>query len=210
MLPAQYYAESSRGFPDEFRDQGYTVTIASDVPEVVEVCANTVGFDQPSKNIPVDLSRKCRLKSMMPSYSLAAWAVKINGRIKTRIVSPGMPSNSKKFWGLPGAHPPFWHTQAFSEGKTAAVCSATPPVKHDLDYCEVLQSQGAICSQELIARDGLIVTAPQKSPYFVAGVIQVILETSPSAPSLLFPEKPSGISYRRDFPSRTRRLGWRR
>ena len=56
VLPAQYYAEAGRSFPDQFRDAGYAVTIASNAPQVVEVCENTVRADQPAKNIPVDLS----------------------------------------------------------------------------------------------------------------------------------------------------------
>ena len=194
VLPAQYYAESSRGFPDEFRDQGYTVTIASDAPEVVEVCANTVGFDQPSKNIPVDLSLS---EVQVEKYDAIIfigglgcqdqWQDQNAHRIARDAVE------QQKILGAAGCASTILAHAGVLEGKTAAVCSATPPVKHDLDYCEVLQSQGAICSQELIARDGLIVTAPQKSPYFVAGVIQVILETSPSAPSLSFQKSPQEL-----------------
>jgi protease I len=62
------------------------------------------------------------------------------------------------------------------QGRTATICTGSPPVKHGQDYCAVLQSQGAICSQAPITRDGLIVTARQKSFYFVAGIIQVITE----------------------------------
>jgi hypothetical protein len=55
VLPAKYDAESGRRFPDQFRDAGYAVVVASNAPQVVEVCENTVRAAQPEKNIPVDL-----------------------------------------------------------------------------------------------------------------------------------------------------------
>ena len=79
------------------------------------------------------------------------------------------------------------------QGKTAAVCSDNPPVKHNQDYCAVLQSQGAICSQEQITRDGLIVTARQKSPYFVAGVIEVIAQGTVGESSAVATADHSGV-----------------
>ncbi|MBN1665848.1 MAG: PD40 domain-containing protein [Anaerolineales bacterium] len=200
VLPEQYYAESGRGFPDQFRNLGYTVTIASDAPEVVEVCANTVGFDQPSKNIPVDLSLT---EVQVENYDAVIfigglgcqdqWQDQNAHRIARDAVE------QQKVLGAAGCASTILAYAGVLEGKTAAVCSANPPVKHGLDYCEVLQSQGAICSQELIARDGLIVTAQQKSPYFVVGVIQVILETSPAAPPLSFQKSPQELGMRETF-----------
>ena len=55
VLPAQYYAESGRRYPDQFADEGYEVTVAFNAPDVVEVCADSLGSNQVSKNIPVDL-----------------------------------------------------------------------------------------------------------------------------------------------------------
>jgi hypothetical protein len=64
------------------------------------------------------------------------------------------------------------------QGRQAAICSLQVPVKYGQDYCQVLTDLGAICVDALIVRDGLIITAKQKSEYFVAGVIEVILEVT--------------------------------
>ena len=67
------------------------------------------------------------------------------------------------------------------QGRTAAVCTGTPPVKQGEDYCAILESLGATCSDEEIVRDGPIVTARQRSRYFVAGVIEAI--ATPTSPA---------------------------
>lgn len=192
VLPAQYYAESGRSYPDQFREAGYGVTIASNAPEVVEVCANTVGADQPAKNIPVDL--------LLADVEVADYdaIIFIGGlgcqdqwedaevhHIAQEAVAQG------KVLGAAGCAPTILAHAGVLQGKTAVVCTSTPPVKHGKDYCEVLESQGALCSEAEIARDGLIVTARQKSRYFVAGVIEVLAETieAASPPVLLTLEK---------------------
>jgi hypothetical protein len=67
------------------------------------------------------------------------------------------------------------HSEAYFDHCTA-ICDQDPPVKGVKDYCQVLESLGAICGKYSIERDGLIVTAKQRAPNFVAGVVQVIME----------------------------------
>ncbi len=200
VLPAQYYAESGMGFPDQFRDLGYTVTIASDAPEVVEVCANTVGFDQPSKNFPVDLSLS---EVEVENYDTVIfigglgcqdqWQDQNAHRIAQDAVE------QKVVLGASGCASTILAYAGVLQSKTASVCSDNPPVKHGMDYCEVLQSLGAMCSQEPITRAGLVITAQQNSPYFVAGIIQVISETSLSGPLLSMQKSAQELGMRETF-----------
>jgi putative intracellular protease/amidase len=200
VLPAQYYAEAGRSFPDQFRDAGYAVTIASNAPQVVEVCENTVRPDQPAKNIPIDLSLA---EAQVTGYDAIVfigglgcqdqWHDEEAHHIAQEAVSRG------KVLGAAGCAATILAYAGVLQGKTATVCSDNPPVKHNQDYCAVLQSQGAICSQEPITRDGLIVTARQKSPYFVAAVIEVISESSPPAPESLLEESPQEFDSRGTF-----------
>ncbi|MBN1137923.1 MAG: VCBS repeat-containing protein [Anaerolineae bacterium] len=183
VLPAQYYAESGRSYLDQFRDAGYTVTVASDAPEVVEVCENTVRAAQPAKNIPVDLHLA---EVEVADYDAIVfigglgcqdqWPDEQAHRIAQEAASQG------QVLGAAGCASTILAHAGLLQGKAAAVCSGSPPVKHGQDYCAVLESQGAICSEELITRDGHIVTARQKSPYFVAGLIKVIMEAGAPAP----------------------------
>ncbi len=177
VLPAQYYAESGRGFPDQFWDAGYGVTIASDAPQVVEVCGNTVRAAQPEKDIPVDLPLA---EVQVTEYDAIVfigglgcqdqWEDKAAHRIAREAVAQG------KVLGAAGCASTILAHAGVLQGKMATICSEQPPVKHGQDYCAVLQSQGAVCSPEPITRDGLIVTADRRSPYFVAGVIEMIEE----------------------------------
>ncbi len=200
VLPAQYYAESGRSFPDQFRDAGYAVTIASNAEQVVQVCENTVHPDQPAKNIPVDLPLA---EVQVTEYDAVAfigglgcqdqWQDKEAHRIAQEAVSQG------KVLGAAGCASTILAYAGVLRDKTAAVCANNPPVKHGQDYCAVLQSQGAVCSRAQIVRDGLIVTAEQKSSFFVAGVIQVILESSPAAPVSLLQKGPQEFDSRGTF-----------
>ena len=200
VLPAQYYAESGRSYPDQFRGAGYAVTIASGAEQVVEVCENTVRADQPAKNIPVDLSfaevQVAEYDAIIFIGGLGCqdqWQDEEAHHIAQEAVS------RKKVLGAAGCASTILAYAGVLQGKTAAVCPDNPPVKHNQDYCAVLQSQGAICSQEQITRDGLIVTARQKSPYFVAGVIQVIAESSPPASIPLLQKSPQEFDSRGTF-----------
>lgn len=182
VLPAQYYAESGRRFPDQFQDAGYTVTMASNAPEVVEVCEDTVRDAQPEKNIPVDIAlaqvRVADYDAVLFIGGLGCqdqWHDEEAHRIAREAIEQG------KVVGAAGCASTILAHAGLLQGKTATVCSGDPPVKHGQDYCAVLQSQGAVCSKALIVRDGLIVTAKQTSPYFVAGVIEVISESTPLA-----------------------------
>lgn len=200
VLPAQYYAEAGRSYPDQFRDAGYAVTVASNAPQVVEVCENTVRADQPAKDIPVDLSLA---EVQVTDYDAVVfigglgcqdqWHDEEAHRIARETIS------ETKVLGAAGCASTILAYAGVLQGKTAAVCADSPPVKHGQDYCAILQSQGAICSQEPITGDGLIVTAKQKSPYFAAGVIQVIIESSPSTPTPLLEKSPHQFDARGTF-----------
>jgi putative intracellular protease/amidase len=200
VLPAQYYAEAGRSYPDQFRDAGYAVTVASDAPQVVEVCENTVRADQPAKDIPVDLHlaevRVAEYDAVIFIGGLGCqdqWHDAQAHRIAQEAVSQG------KALGAAGCASTILAYAGLLQGKTAAVCAGSPPVKLGQDYCAVLQSQGAICSQEQITHDGLIVTARQKSLYFVAGVIEAILESSRAAPVSWLQKSPQEFDSRGTF-----------
>ncbi len=203
VLPAQYYAESGRSYPDQFREAGYAVTIASNAPEVVEVCANTVGADQPAKNIPVDVPltdvQVADYDAVLFIGGLGCqdqWEDDEAHHIAQETVAQG------KVLGAAGCAPTILAYAGVLQGKTAVVCTSKPPVKHGKDYCEVLQSQGALCSSAEIARDGLIVTARQKSRYFVAGVIEVLretLEATPPAAALILEKSAQALGMRETF-----------
>jgi protease I len=178
VLPAQYYAESGRRYPDQFEEAGYEVIVASNAPQVVELCENTVGADQPEKNIAVDLplaeARVADYDAVIFIGGLGCqdqWHDEDAHRIAREAVSQG------KVLGAAGCASTILAYAGVLKGKTVTVCTANPPVKRGQDYSAVLEGQGAICSRQPITRDGLIVTAIQKSPYFVAGVIQVIMES---------------------------------
>jgi TolB protein len=177
VLPAQYYADSGRRYPDQFRAAGYTVTVTSNAQEVVETCGNTVGPDQPTKDIPVDL----RLAEVVVAdYDAVVfigglgcqgqWHDEEAHRIAREAVAQG------KVLGAAGCASTILAHAGVLQHRTAVACNANPPVKHGLDYCEVLESQGAHCSQDEIVHDELIVTARQRSRYFVAGVIELLRE----------------------------------
>jgi len=199
-LPARYYAESGRRYPDQFQDAGYAVTMASDAPQVVEVCGNTVGADQPSKNIPVDLSLA---QVQVADYDAVLfigglgcedqWRDEQAHRIAQEAASQG------KVLGAAGCAPTILAHAGVLQGKTATVCSGSPPVKHGQDYCAVLEGQGAMCSEAEIVRDGWIVTARQRSRYFVAGVIEVMLESGAAPAPVAFLKSPQEFDARETF-----------
>lgn len=203
VLPAQYYAESGRRYPDQFRNAGYTVTMASNAPKVVEVCENTVGANQTTKDIPVDLHladvQVADYDAVIFIGGLGCqdqWNDKEAHHIAQAAVAQG------KVLGAAGCASTILAYAGVLQGKTAVVCASNPPVKHGQDYCEVLQSQGALCSQAEIARDGSIVTARQKSRYFVAGVIEVLRELSkfaPPAAALSLEKSPQTFAARGTF-----------
>ena len=62
------------------------------------------------------------------------------------------------------------------EGRQATVCPRGVPVKRGLDYCEVLESLGAVCTDAQVVRDGLIVTARERSRVFVPTILEVLAE----------------------------------
>jgi protease I len=179
ILPARYYAEQGRSFPDQFRQAGYQVTIASNALQVVEVCENTVGVDQATKDIPVDISLEDVLVSQYDAVIFIGglgcqdqWEDAQSHLIAQQTLAQG------KVLGAAGCAPTILAYAGVMHDKQAAICSLQVPVKHGQDYCQVLRDLGAICVDAPIVRDGLIITAKQKSEYFVAGVIEVILEMS--------------------------------
>lgn len=178
-MPERYYAEQGRSFPDEFRQSGYEVTIASNAPDVIEVCENTVGSDQTSKDIPVDIQLDGVLVSEYDAVIFIGglgchdqWDDPQSHQIAQEAVAQG------KVLGAAGCAPTILAYAGVMQGKMAAICSLQVPVKYGQDYCQILNDQGAICVDAPIVRDGLIVTAKQKSHYFVAGVIEVIEATT--------------------------------
>jgi protease I len=179
ILPARYYAEQGRSFPDEFRQAGYQVTIASDAPQVVEVCENTVGVDQAAKNIPVDISLE---EVIVSDYDAVLFIGGLGCQDQwddTQALAIAQAAVAQgKVLGAAGCAPTILAHACVLQGKQAAICSSQPPVKHGQDYCQVMTELGAICVDAPIVQDGLIVTAKQKSTYFVPGVIEVILAST--------------------------------
>lgn len=179
IMPARYYAEQGRSFPDQFRRAGYEVTIASNAADVVEVCENTVGSDQTAKDIAVDIKLDGVLVSEYDAVIFIGglgchdqWDDPQSHQIAQQAVAQG------KVLGAAGCAPTILAYAGVMQGKMAAICSLQVPVKYGQDYCQILNDQGAICVDTPIVRDGLIVTAKQKSQYFVAGVIEVIEEAT--------------------------------
>jgi len=174
-----YYAESAQMYPEQFREAGYTVVMAASYAEVVEVCTSSTDDTLSELAIPVDLQLK---DVQVDDYDALIyiggfgcqdqWRDKEVHRITQAAVAQG------KVLGAVGCASTILAHAGVMEGRQAAVCSGSPPVKQGKDYCEVLESLGATCSKQGLVRDGLIVTAKQRTPNFVAGVIEVILDNT--------------------------------
>ncbi len=180
VLPAQYYARNGQKFPNQFREAGYTVTVASNAPEVVEVCETSLAVAQPQKNIPVDLAlaqvHVADYDAVLFIGGLGChdqWHDEEAHRIAREAIEQG------KVVGASGCASTILAYAGLLQGKTATVCSLKAVVKQGQNYRAVLESQGAVYSDAPIVRDGLIVTAKQASGSFVDGVIEVVLESTP-------------------------------
>jgi len=179
VLPAKYYAEQARLTFKEFEYAGFTVIKASKAPDVVEVCSTGVGASAPEKTVSVDLAlSEVKVAEYDAIVYIGGWGCQDqwydeeSHQIARDAVEQG------KVLGAIGCAPTILAHAGVLEGKRAAICDQDPPVKGGKDYCEVLESLGAICGNYSIERDGLIVTAKQKSPNFVAGVVQMIMENT--------------------------------
>ncbi|MEW5872262.1 MAG: DJ-1/PfpI family protein [Chloroflexota bacterium] len=177
VLPARYYAENARLYPIQFEKAGYSVVMATSYAEVVEVCTESTS-DTPSElAIPIDLQLK---DVQIADYDAIVyiggfgcqdqWTDKEALGLAREAVAQG------KVLGASGCAPTILAHAGVLEGKKAAICLGDAMVKQGKDYCEVLNSLGATCLDEMIVRDGLIVTSRQRSAYFVAGIIEVIQE----------------------------------
>jgi protease I len=60
------------------------------------------------------------------------------------------------------------------EDRLAAMCRLDWEHKQGLDYCEVIEDLGAICTNQVLVRDGLIVTARPRSWLFVPGMLEML------------------------------------
>jgi putative intracellular protease/amidase len=178
VLPPKYYAENARMFPDQFRNAGYTVKMASSYSSVIEVC--TSSFDDSISELAyqVDLIfKEVNVSDYDATIYIGGygcqdqWTDKASLRIAQAAIEQG------KVLGATGCGATILAYAGLLQGKQAVVCSGNPPVKNGKDYCKILESLGAICSQEVIVREGLIVTAKQRSPDFVAAIIEVINES---------------------------------
>jgi putative intracellular protease/amidase len=179
VLPGKYYAEQARFTFKEFENAGFTVFKASKAPDVVEVCSAGVGAPAPEKTVSVDLTLS---EVKVAEYDAVVyiggfgcqdqWNDEEAHQIARDAVKQG------KVLGAIGCAPTILAYAGIMEGKRSAICNQDAYVKFGKDYCQVLESLGAMCSSYSIERDGLIVTARQKATNFVDGVIQVIMENT--------------------------------
>jgi len=179
VLPAKYYAEQARFTFTDFESAGFTVFKASKAPDVVEVCSTGVGIPAPEKTVAVDLTLS---EVKVAEYDAVVyiggfgcqdqWHDEEVHQIARDAVKQG------KVLGAIGCAPTILAYAGIMEGKRSAICNQDAYVKFGKDYCQVLESLGARCSNYSIERDGLIVTAKQRARNFVDGVIQVIMENT--------------------------------
>lgn len=177
VLPERYYANHARPLPDRFAEAGYTVVMASNAERVVSVCTSSQAGAL-ELEIPVDLALD---EVDVADYDAIIyiggfgcqeqWEDELAHRIAQQAVAQGM------VLGATGCASTILAHAGVLEGKQATVCSkAYVPVKRGKNYCRELEKLGAICVNEPIVRDGLIVTAKQSVPYFVPGVVEVLNE----------------------------------
>ncbi len=179
ILPAKYYAEQARPFFKEFEMADFKVSRASKSPDVVEVCSSAVYGPAPEKTVMVDLSlSEVKVADYDAIVYIGGWGCQDQWHDEEAHQIARDALAQGRVLGAVGCAPTILAYAGVMEGKRAAICDLDAAVKGGKNYCKVLQSLGVICSNYSIERDGLIVTAGQKSPSFVPGVIQAIMENT--------------------------------
>jgi deglycase len=179
VLPGKYYAEQARFTFEKFENAGFKVVKTSRAPEVVEVCSTGVGVPVPEKAVSVDLPlSEVKVEEYDAVVYIGGFGCQDqwNDEEVHQIARDALAQG--KVIGAIGCAPTILAYAGIMKGKRSAICDKDAYVKFGKDYCQILESQGAICSSNSIERDGLIVTARQKTPSFVAGVIEVIMENT--------------------------------
>jgi protease I len=170
VLPHWNYAGWAVRLFSDFEEAGYRVLVASDAESVVTPCGRGV------REIPVDLAladvdvEDYDAIVYVGGYGCQTqWDDEGAHRIARDAVE------REVILGAIGCAPTILAHAGVLEGRETAICQTDAAVKGGLDYCEVLESLGAICSNRGIVRDGLIVTARPQSYLFVPAVLETLV-----------------------------------
>ncbi|MBN1177864.1 MAG: DJ-1/PfpI family protein [Anaerolineae bacterium] len=176
VLPDQFYASHTLSLPPQFERAGYAVMMGSNVSETVSICNSALNpYNQQPIEVEVQLADVQVTDYDAIVYAggygcRSQWNEAQALRIAREAVEQGV------VVGAIGCGPTILAHAGVLVGREASICALDVPVKQGDDYCELLESLGAICSDAQIVRDGLIVTAWQASRYFVPGIIEVVNE----------------------------------
>jgi protease I len=166
----QYYATQAERVPSQFREAGYTVVVASKSGAGVEACSSD-GFMRVDLRLAEVRVADYDAVVYMGGYGCRdQWYDEDSHRVARDAVAEG------KVLGAIGCGPTVLAHAGVLEGRQTAICRSRVPVKRGDDYCEIVESLGATCSDEPLVRDGRIVTAVPAWGAFAPAIIEVINE----------------------------------
>jgi putative intracellular protease/amidase len=171
VLPEEPYNHHTAMLDVQFEDAGCTVVMASKTLEPVDSCGVRRGAIQPDLTLAdVQVVNYDAIVYAGGHGCYDQWEDAESLRIAREAVEQG------KVLGGIGCGPTILAHAGVLEGRQATVCLRGVPVKRGLDYCEVLESLGAVCTDAQVVRDGLIVTARDRSRLFVPAILEVLAE----------------------------------
>ncbi len=168
VLPRRTYAHWTGGVIRDFEDAGYDVLVASKAENAVISCGGGRGEQEVDVALAdVNVDEYDAIIFIGGNGCISQWNDEESHRIAQDAVA------HEKILAAAGCGPTILAHAGVLEGKNATVCTTDAAVKGGRDYVEVLESLGATYSRG-ITRDGLIITAKNKSLYFVAAVLETI------------------------------------
>ena len=170
VVPDQYYAKHAQRVPSQFRDAGYAVVVASKSGATVQVCSSD-GFMQVDLSLADVRVADYDAVVYMGGYGCRdQWYDEESHHIARDAVAEGT------VLGAIGCAPTILAHAGVLEGRQTAICRSAALVKRGADYCSIVESLGATCSDAPLVRDGRIVTAVPASGDFAPAIIEVINE----------------------------------
>ena len=169
VLPRQNYAGWAVEVFGDFEEAGYRVLVASDAEGVVTPCGRAYhDIEVDLALADVDVEDYDAIVYIGGYGCQDQWEDEGAHRIARDAVE------REVVLAAIGCAPTILAHAGVLEGRQSAICQTDVPVKYGLDYCEVLESLGAICSNRGMVRDGLIVTARPRLYPFASAVLETI------------------------------------
>jgi protease I len=155
--------------PHQFEEAGYSVVVASKAESAVYPCGGG------TREMQVDIAlTDVNVEDYDAIVYVGGYGCRSQWNDEEAHLIAREALEHGKVLAAAGCAPTILAHAGLLEGKEAAICEIDAAVKQGENYCEVLESLGAICSKKSIVRDGLIITAGPRSYLFVPGILETI------------------------------------